>query len=387
MTKAVRKPSYCLHRATGQARVRINGKDIYLGQFGTPESRERYDDLIREWSFKNGNVTGYALTVDELCLRFLEEADRTYRHADGTETGSTENFRQALRWLVSRYGRERVRDFGPLKLKAVRQAMADAELCRTNINRQVARIRQVVKWGVENELIPVEIHQALCAVSGLRRGRQGVRESEPVRAVSEADIEATMKHLPQVVADMVRLQLLTGARPGEICMMRPCDVSRDGEVWSYRPRRHKTEHHGKDRIIFIGPEGQTILLPYLLRDSEACCFSPRDSEAKRNEERRENRQSPMTPSQRTRQQKRKTKVLKDHYAKDAYNRAVSRACRKAGVSVWSPNRLRHARATLLRAKFGIEAAQVVLGHSSPQTTLIYAEADRQKAAEIARQIG
>jgi hypothetical protein len=33
-----RKPSYLLHKATGQARVRIDGKDEYLGEYGSLES-------------------------------------------------------------------------------------------------------------------------------------------------------------------------------------------------------------------------------------------------------------------------------------------------------------------------------------------------------------
>lgn len=39
-------PSYCLHKPSGQARVRINGKDYYLGKYGSPESHDLYDELI-----------------------------------------------------------------------------------------------------------------------------------------------------------------------------------------------------------------------------------------------------------------------------------------------------------------------------------------------------
>ena len=51
-----RKPSYLLHKPTGQARVRIDGKDIYLGEYGTPESRDRYDDLMTEWFARQGRA-------------------------------------------------------------------------------------------------------------------------------------------------------------------------------------------------------------------------------------------------------------------------------------------------------------------------------------------
>lgn len=47
---AIKKtPAYLLHKPTGQARVRIDGKDHYLGPFNSPESRERYDELVTTW--------------------------------------------------------------------------------------------------------------------------------------------------------------------------------------------------------------------------------------------------------------------------------------------------------------------------------------------------
>ena len=45
----VRPPKYQLHKATGQARVRINGHDIYLGKYRSPESEERYRQVIADW--------------------------------------------------------------------------------------------------------------------------------------------------------------------------------------------------------------------------------------------------------------------------------------------------------------------------------------------------
>ncbi len=68
-----RTPSYCLHKASGQAVVRIDATDHYLGKFGTPESRAEYDRLIAEW-LGNGRrlsppVAADSLTVDELILR------------------------------------------------------------------------------------------------------------------------------------------------------------------------------------------------------------------------------------------------------------------------------------------------------------------------------
>lgn len=78
-----RKPSYLLHKSTSQARVRIDGRDIYLGPYGSPESRERYDELMSEWIARNCNVSGYTLTVDDLALLFMSHAETYYRNPNG----------------------------------------------------------------------------------------------------------------------------------------------------------------------------------------------------------------------------------------------------------------------------------------------------------------
>jgi hypothetical protein len=48
MPRASKPPAYCKHKASGQAIVTINGKDIYLGDYGSAESRELYAKLLAE---------------------------------------------------------------------------------------------------------------------------------------------------------------------------------------------------------------------------------------------------------------------------------------------------------------------------------------------------
>ncbi|QDV31896.1 hypothetical protein Spb1_38420 [Planctopirus ephydatiae] len=104
MSLSKRKPAYLLHRPTGQARVRISGKDTYLGKFGTPESREKYEELVTAW-LSDQDPRHVALTIDDLALLFLDFAKTYYRHRDGTETRSTNHFRQALRPVFSSMGK------------------------------------------------------------------------------------------------------------------------------------------------------------------------------------------------------------------------------------------------------------------------------------------
>ena len=44
-----RVPSYCLHKRSGRAVVRLDGKDHYLGVYGRSESHDAYQRLIEQW--------------------------------------------------------------------------------------------------------------------------------------------------------------------------------------------------------------------------------------------------------------------------------------------------------------------------------------------------
>jgi integrase len=245
------------------------------------------------------------------------------------------------------------------------------------------------KWATGQQMVPGGVYEALRCVSGLKRGRTEAREGRKVKPIGDADVIATIEHLPAVVADMVQLQRLTGARPGEICDIRPGDINRKADPWEYVPQSHKTEHHDRQRVIFIGSKGQRILLPYLLRAADDYCFSPREAEGKRRAAQHEARKVPLScgnrPGSNRKAKPRRTAGVK--YDTRSYGRAIRRAAVKAGVGTWSPHRLRHSFATEVRKQFGLEAVQVCLGHSKANTSEIYAQRDFAKAAHVARQIG
>jgi integrase len=259
----------------------------------------------------------------------------------------------AIRPLEDLYGGTRVADFGPLALKAVRLRMINAGLCRTEINRRINRIRRVFKWGVEDELVPANVLHALQAVAPLKRGRTIAPESEPVLPVPDADVDAVLPHVARQVAVMIQLQRLTAMRPGEVVLLRPCDVDRTGSVWIYTLTEHKTAYRGYRRDVYLGPQAQALLLPWLERDPQAYCFSPAEAEAERNALRRQNRQSPMTPSQARRRPKKKPRRAKRaRYDVDSYHGAIDYGIKKAGVKHWHPHQLRHSCATRVRREYG-----------------------------------
>lgn len=420
---ASRLPSYRLHKPTGQAVVTLNGRDIYLGKWNSAASRSEYDRLIAEF-LANGRQLRYEVdtTVVEVLNAYRKYAEQYYRK-NGEVTREYGCIKEALKIVRELYGRKSADEFGPLALKAVRQRMVDNGWSRGYINKSIGRIRRCFKWAVENELVRRDMYHGLMAVSGLRKGRSEAHEPAPVLPVDDATVQATLPHLTCVVADMIRFQRITGCRPQDVCNLRPCDLDTSGEVWLYRPATHKTEHHGRERIIPIGPKGQDILRPYLLREKESHCFSPVDSERKRREELHAQRSTPLSYGNRPGSNRvRKPKVSAgERYTADSYRRAIHRACDLAfpapeplcrrdneGLGQWhdrltekqraeleqwqskhrwSPNRLRHSAGTEIRKRFGLEAAQVILGHASADVTQVYAERDLQKAVEIMREVG
>lgn len=326
-------PKYWKHKASGQAVVSLNGRDHYLGPHGTKASRTFYDRLITEWLTQGRRTSGPAVeetTVTVLCGRYLRFAKGYYLKA-GKCTGTVPAIKSAIKYLRDWYGREAVSQFGPLALKAVRQKMVEEGLSRNYVNDHVARIKRMFKWGVAEQLVPAATDQALAAVPGLLRGRTVAREMPPILPVDDAIVDATLPFLPEVVADMVRLQRLTGMRPAEVCIVCPCDIDRSGDVWLYRPASHKTEHHGRDRVVFIGAEAQGVLLRYLAREATAYCFRPCDSVAKWLAAEHAARITPLTYGNRsgTNRVRRHKREAGEAYEVDAYRRAISRACDRA----------------------------------------------------------
>ncbi len=417
-------------------------KDYWLGDHGTPESREAYHRVIAEWE-----ANGRRWPDPATCAPLPSDADdvqvkriirdywrwaSSYYHE--TRAGAVKS---ALRLLRSLYGETPASQFGPKSLRLLREAMirGDAQAdpprppwSRKYINSQIQCIRHMFKWAVARELIPSTTHQALCAMEPLRRGRSEARENPRVGPVPQYLLEATLPHLNRHVRAVVELQLLTGARPGELLGLRPVDITMDEAtgVWTYRPEEHKNAYREKARVIFMGPKAQVILRSFLSnRPTTAYIFSPAQSEAERRTTVHQARATPLSCGNRPGTNRRAVPARQpgDRYSTPAYYKSIRYACDRAFPPTghlarhaeettqrwmdrlkakglledlaawrkshrWHPHQLRHNAATNLRREFGLEAAQLALGHASAQITdAVYAERDEARVIEIMRKIG
>lgn len=399
-----RDPKYCLHKASGRALVIIDGKRHYLGKHGTKASRELYHRKIAEAAATQAAPSDAAevFTVNQLLAGFLEHAREYYGRSAGGNLG---RIKRSMRHVRALYGTADVREFGPLAFKAVRQRMIDAGWVRTSINKQMQIVRAFFKWGVSNELLPSTVWEALRTVEPLKYGRTKAEESEPIKPVPDAFVEAVALVVSPQVAAMIDLQRLTGMRPGEVCEMRACDLDTTGAVWLYRPATHKNRWRGHDRVVALGPKAQAVVKRFLKPNVEAFLFSPADAVAQRHERRAAERKTPLSCGNRPGSYHRKLaaagrKAKKrpgERYDVPSYRRAVKYGIKLVNkqrandeaepIPAWHPHQLRHNYATLIRRQFGLEKARAALGHKHTQATEIYAELDTAATIEIAGRIG
>src|ERR1035437_9662971 len=405
MSSTARIPKYCRHKGQNKGYVTLNGDVIYFpGPWNCPESQDAYRKLIGQWSLNGrrlpdevaspatvavAQASDASCTIAELCSTYLPHAERYYVK-DGLPTSQVRIIMESFRVLLGLFEGVPVNDFGPKKLAIVRDPMIAKGWCRNTVIKYLSAVKGVFRWGTEQELVRGDTYHALLSVKGLRKNRSAARETEDVQPVEQVVVDATLPHLSATVQAMVKVQLLSGMRPSEVCMLRGMDIKMGGDVWVYEPMTHKNAHHGKKRIICIGPRARAILEP-LIKNPQSFIFNSEES---------------------------------DRYTQASYRRAITRACERAfkypptlerktitptgrkkkprletrlewwkrltpsmraEVATyrrshrWHPNQLRHLAATRIEERFDITGSQRVLGHSKPETTAIYVAQNIKRA--------
>lgn len=350
-------PSYRLHKASGQAVVTLHGRTHYLGPFGTEASRQKYGELLagagKDWLdpfTKSREDSDVGPSIAELCLAFLDFAE-THYVKDGQQTDEVDCYRSLVRVLTEPFGLLPVNQFGPNQLRTVREAMVELKWSRGYINRQINRLRHLVKWGVGRDMVEPTVLDRLRAVEPLMAGKTSARETRPRRTVSDDEIRRVKEVIRSKKAkDLIDLQLLTAARPGELLNLTTAEIDRsDANVWMATLQRHKTEHFGKTRTLAFGPKAQKILSRYLRED---------------------------LPTARLFALQRST-----------YENIIRKACDRAAVPRFVPHELRHTAATNYHHQLGFEAARAMCGHCRPEMTAHYTSHLSQKAKEAASELG
>ena len=174
MPRLVNKlPKYSLHKPAVQARVKYNGKTIYLGKYGSQESRKPTLGSSRIFPSRKSRddrraAPGASLLVGEIVLRFFDHA-KGYYVRNGVPTGEHVTIRCCLRPLTKRFGELPAREFGPKRLKLVREDMIKLGWSGGTSTRRSASSSGASRWAASEELVPGESPWPSAPSRGSRR--------------------------------------------------------------------------------------------------------------------------------------------------------------------------------------------------------------------------
>ena len=302
-----------------------------------------------------------------------------------------------------------VSNFGPDELTAVQQALVDYRYFRTNhddepvpyirtsINDMINVVHRMWLGGVGREITTEAQARRLKEVRPLRVGKTQAPDTLKRAMVKKSEFEKVVASVSPVVADMLRLMWETAMRPSEVCRMRPLDILRnDPDCWLYVPGRdvslvgdHKTAHHQRVRAIQLTSRSQVILKRWIQSfDSEEHIFQPAIAVRAMYEERFAGRKTPLGQGNRAGTNCKAHPMIKpgEMYNADSLRNAVKRGCKRAGVERFTPYDLRRSAATRIRSILGKDAAKLILGHVSVDTTDIYLLAEVPEAIKVAKQL-
>ena len=245
----------------------------YLGPWGSEEAVAAYKRFAAEWLSGSAPETtpGKKASIGHLVARFLTERVEKHYVKDGRATSEQYVYRAALTVLTELYGDQPVAEANGDWIEAIQTALTKKGLKRRSINHYVANIRRCFKWGRFKGLVKRKVLRQLKGVEALQAGRSPAVDNPKKRSVPKEDIKATFPHLHadperrRVLTAMIRFQLRSGLRPGELCAMKPGAIDRRGKVWDCRvtdKMLHLQEQ--RDEVVRpIGPRAQRILLPFL----------------------------------------------------------------------------------------------------------------------------
>ena len=382
--------------SSGQARVKLNGRVFYLGAFGSVEAQRRYTDLLNRW-LGNGRkplveapLAVQVITMREVFEQFEAYLDKTGRYRKGGESTSQRAIvAVAIREFCEQFGDVLLPKFGEALLLQHRDFLeGNAKLTRTGINKKIAHLRAALRWSFNRGVLSRDQWLGVKAIEPLNRNEcTGRDHKRSKRAVSPDDAEAVAACLPKAPAAMLRLQSLTGMRPGDVTSMRWQDISREPVDVDGTPCRiytvaaGKTEHHGHETVYALGPKAQAILEEFTPTKPGGFVFSPAATMVWLRGKRRASRKTKVTNYTDARDAS-ASREFGDRYSVPTYRQAVVRACAIAEVERFTPHEVRHGFVTRGARMFGAYAASSAANHSRVSTTEGYMHRDRSDGYRV-----
>jgi integrase len=241
---------------------------------------------------------------------------------------------------------------------------------RSQVNRLFKSVKRVFSWAGQprfdeetwEKLPPIVSSIFVADMNTIKLVKSG-KENPPRIDVPQEDVELVFPYVPTMIADMLRIQILTGMRPSEVCKMKIGDIKRtkyefadysrlfDGENWIYI-LSHKTESYIGKKAVPLGLQEQEILEKYLIGKSDSPVFRNRKGSS---------------------------------LSRTDYGRKIKKAIEKNNLPKFVPYQIRHTSLTKTSEEHSRDIARAVAGHTTEAMTARYDHSDLKKFMSVVRE--
>jgi integrase len=262
------------------------------------------------------------------------------------------NMRQAFKFLFECFPDAGVDDIDGKALEKYQIFLVHRDYVLSQCNRFVKFVKTVFYWAARHKSITEERAFSLKTVRDLLPSPT-IKENKRRKPCPDNYIDATLPFLRAVIADMLRLIVLHGMRPNEVCTIKPNDIDfvYDGVNWLYTPEKHKTAGRGLERTIVLCKQSQEILKRWM------------------------NAAEPEKPIFRN--------TRGNQFTARSFGRVIKIAIEKHRLPKFVLYQVRHMVGTKMAKRYGLEPTRALLGHTDTRMTRRYVDGDKDAIQKIA----
>ncbi|GHT28891.1 integrase [Planctomycetales bacterium] len=304
------------------------------------------------------------------------------RYYPSNDRRSVHHFTKAFELLVGLFPSDKplpdTSTFKPGYLIWYKRSLIEQGYAKSQVKRYIKVVKQVFSWAATPrydegtwDILPTMVSASLIAEMKMIKvtDADNCRENPLRLDVAYEYIQAVMDYVSPIIEAMMRVQYLTGMRPGEVCTMKVGDIKKtkaefgnhyrlwDGENWLYVAAEHKTKKYIGERQFAIAMEEQEILEPYLAGKSASDFVFSKTSK----------------------------RGFGKPFTTDEYGRYIKRTIEKYELEKFTAHQIKHSAVSDTSEKHNRDKARALAGHTSETMTARYDHSDDKKLFAMARE--
>lgn len=243
-----------------KGRVTIGSFGDAKGQYKLKAARDRAITLRSEViAGRDPGLEAATIRKSETVSELLDAFIANHRKPDALWTlESKRKFEKDVKPLI---GHVKLPDLNRQHIRAVLKRVADRN-AKATVNRTLATIRRALSWAVQEDLLTVNPAAGIVT---------GIEESPKDRALSQNEIAAFWHGLDEAAMGersklALRLVLLTGQRPGEVCGILKTEIDLEAKTWTLPMARTKNR---KLHVVPLHPLAVTLLKQAMALDPDS----------------------------------------------------------------------------------------------------------------------